>query len=143
MRIALRAYSRVESDSSTERIEGESVAMMHVLVRPPSESCSRRVSFESLHTVGVTRATTWGGGRTGTGCAGGGVGGFAPVRDVRAVLHERRYDAAKGEQGLVDLPRLARAAVRGTGAPDALRPRQIHEVQLPDLHKSRHQCTVL
>ena len=32
------AYSSVERLSSTDEAQGESVAMMHVLVRPPSES---------------------------------------------------------------------------------------------------------
>ena len=30
-------------------IDGETVAMMHVLQRPPSDSCSSRVSFESRY----------------------------------------------------------------------------------------------
>ena len=43
------AYVSVDVDSSTASTEGERVAMMTVFERPPSDSCSRRVSFESRY----------------------------------------------------------------------------------------------
>ena len=48
MFFAREAYSSVDSVSSMLEEEGETVAMMEVLVRPPSASWSSRVSFDSL-----------------------------------------------------------------------------------------------
>ena len=45
--LRLRSYLSVEKDSSTAITEGESVAMMSVLHRPPSDSCSSLVSLLS------------------------------------------------------------------------------------------------
>ena len=41
------AYWSVERVSSTDMTDGETVAMTHVLHRPPRDSWSRRVSLES------------------------------------------------------------------------------------------------
>ena len=48
MLLARCAYSSVLMVSSRLHDAGEMVAMMDVLVRPPSESCSSRVSLLSL-----------------------------------------------------------------------------------------------
>ena len=49
MPCALCAYCSVESVSSADIADGETVAITHVLHRPPSDSCNRRVSFESRY----------------------------------------------------------------------------------------------
>jgi hypothetical protein len=43
------AYSSVLSVSSRLSAAGDTVAMMHVLLQPPSDSFSSRVSFESRY----------------------------------------------------------------------------------------------
>ena len=48
MFFARKAYSNVDRVSSKLTCAGEIVAMIDVFVRPPSESWSRRVSFDSL-----------------------------------------------------------------------------------------------
>ena len=47
--LRLRSYLSVEKDSSTAITDGESVAMMSVLHRPPSDSCSSLVSLLSRY----------------------------------------------------------------------------------------------
>lgn len=37
--------------------EGDIVAMMHVFVLPPSESCNNRVSFDSLLSHSISRSS--------------------------------------------------------------------------------------
>ena len=49
MFLARSANLRVAQVSSNAEEAGETVAMMAVLQLPPSESCSRCVSLESLH----------------------------------------------------------------------------------------------
>ena len=49
MPCAFSTYESVDADSSTASCDGESVAMTTVLHRPPSDSCSSRVSFESRY----------------------------------------------------------------------------------------------
>ena len=46
--LELAAYSSVEMVSSRLMEAGDTVAMIDVFVLPPSESCSSRVSFDSL-----------------------------------------------------------------------------------------------
>jgi hypothetical protein len=49
MFLARLAYSSVDSVSSNASEAGDTVAMIAVLARPPSDSCSRRVSFDSRY----------------------------------------------------------------------------------------------
>ena len=48
MPLAVLAYVRVDKVSSKLIWAGETVAIMEVLVRPPSESCNNRVNLDSL-----------------------------------------------------------------------------------------------
>lgn len=129
MLLAFKAYSSVLSVSSTLLAMGDSVAMIHVLARPPSDSCSRRVSFESRYCVrfmlgcvhGVYKGSTMGTGqRTETACSTRGK--REPYWDVGVPPRQRRDDAPERKQALVDVPRLARPLVLGAAAAHALRP---------------------
>ena len=48
MPLAVLAYVRVDKVSSKLIWAGDTVAIMEVLVRPPSESCNKRVNLDSL-----------------------------------------------------------------------------------------------
>lgn len=96
----------------SSKLTGEMVAMMVVFVRPPRESCSSRVSFDSLRNDSA-KAIQLGFHRTE-------VAKDAPVGDVGLFLDELVDDAAEREETGVDHAGFAGATLLGATPPDIL-----------------------
>jgi hypothetical protein len=103
--LARNAYSSVDTVSSRQLADGLMVAIRQVFVRPPSESCSRRVSLDSLSTAAPVR-TLFVAGTVRMNVA-------APIGDVGRVLDKLVDDATQGQQTLVDVARLLGARACG------------------------------
>ena len=102
---------------------GEIVAIMHVLVRPPRESWSRRVSFDSLDdnrsTLVKSKERL-----------------SSPVRNMRRVINKSVDDSAERKETLVYHTSLPSTLVLGTRTTDVLGPSEVDEIEFSDPEKT-------
>lgn len=98
--------------------EGEIVAIMHVFVRPPRESCNNRVSFDSLLAVSFPFPE-----EALKTC-------HLPIWDVRTFIHESIDHTAKSEQRFIDQTSLCSSLILSTAALDILTTSQVNQVEL-------------